>query len=96
MSTLTKNWTPNRKKEVVLKLLSGGDAVSISRDNGISQSQLFEWRDKFIVAGTESLKTRRHDENDKKVRYLERLVGCLTMDNEILKKTELLQRRKIL
>lgn len=95
MSTLLKNWTPNRKKEVVLKILTGGDAVSISRDYGISQSQLFEWRDRFIEANTESLKTRRNDETDKKIRHLERLVGRLSMDNEILKKTEYLQRKKI-
>jgi hypothetical protein len=80
---------------VVMELLRGGEAAEISRTHGISQSELFEWRDRFLEAGKESLKSRSKDpERDKRVRHLERLVGRLTMENEILKKTEQMQRRR--
>jgi transposase len=80
---------------VVMELLRGGEAAEISRTHGISQSELFEWRDRFWEAGKESLKSRSKDpERDKRVRHLERLVGRLTMENEILKKTEQMQRRR--
>jgi transposase-like protein len=71
----------------VIELLRGGEATEISRAHGISQSELFEWRDRFLEAGKESLKSRSKDpERDKKIKHLERMVGRLTMENEILKK----------
>ncbi len=95
MSTQEKKWTLTRKMGVVMELLRGSEAASICRANGISQSQLFEWRDKFIEAGKESLKVRKNNTiQGKKVGELEQLVGRLTMENEILKKTEQIQRRR--
>lgn len=94
MSTLAKKWTSKRKMEVVLQFINGGNAVDLSRENAISQSKLFKWKDSFIQCGTNGLKTAKSTEADKKVRQLERLVGRLTMENEILKKTEELQRKR--
>ena len=79
--------------EVVLELLRGGDAPTISRSHGISQSQLFSWRDKFLEGGRAALRTRRSSPQDSKIRQLERLVGRLTMEKEILKKTEEIRQR---
>jgi transposase len=81
--------------DVVMELLRGGDASEISRSYGISQSELFEWRDRFLEGGKESLKSRNKDpERDKKIKHLERLVGRLTMENEILKKSDEMQRKR--
>jgi transposase-like protein len=79
--------------EVVLELLRGGDAPTISRSHGISQSQLFSWRDRFLEGGRTALRVRRGSPQDSKIRQLERLVGRLAMEKEILKKTEELRQR---
>ena len=87
-STRTVNrWTPTRKAAVVLELLRGGEAVELARRHGLSQAQLFAWRDRFLQAGQAALQTRQ-------VRELERTVGQLTVANELLKKTDELIRQR--
>lgn len=97
-STRTVNrWTPTRKAAVILDLLRGGDAVELARKHGLSQAQLFAWRDRFLAAGQAALKTRRgqiDSERERQVRELERKVGQLTVENEILKKTDALIRQR--
>ena len=97
-STLTVNrWTPTRKAALVLDLLRGGDVVELARRHGLSQAQLFAWRDRFLQAGQAALKTHRgqiDSERERQVRELERKVGQLTVENEILKKTDALIRQR--
>jgi transposase len=90
-------WTPTRKAAVIVELLRGGDAVELARKHGLSQAQLFAWRDRFLEGGQAALKTRRGQselERDRQVRELERKVGQLTLENEILKKTDALIRQR--
>ena len=50
-STLAVNrWTLTRKAAVVLELLRSGDAVELARRHGLSQAQLFAWRDRWLAA----------------------------------------------
>jgi transposase len=97
-STRTLNrWTPTRKAAVVVELLRGGDAVELARKHGLSQAQLFAWRDRFREAGQAALRTRQgraEQERDRRVRELERKVGQLTLENEVLKKTDELIRQR--
>lgn len=89
-STRTLNrWTLTRKAAVVLELLRGGEAVEVARKHGLSQAQLFAWRDRFLEGGQAALRTRRGQgelDRDRQVRELERKVGQLTLENEVLKK----------
>lgn len=94
MTSPDRRWTLDRKMEVVLELLRGGDATALSRSHGISQSQLFAWRDRFLEGGRVALRVRRNSPQDSKIRQLERLVGRLTMEKEILKKTEEIRQNK--
>lgn len=94
MTSPDRKWTLDRKMEVVLELLRGGDATTISRSHGISQSQLFAWRDRFLEGGRAALRVRRSSPQDLKIRQLERLVGRLTMEKEILKKTEQIRQNQ--
>ena len=85
---ILKRWTPTRKTTVVLELLRGGEAVELARRHGLSQAQLFAWRDRFLQAGQAALRTRQgqaEQERDRQVRALQRTVGQLTVANEILK-----------
>ena len=97
-STLTVNrWSITRKAAVILELLRGGDAIELARRHGLSQAQLFAWRDRFLAAGQAALKTRRgqiDSERERQVRELERKVGQLTVENELLKKTDALIRQR--
>jgi transposase len=97
-SAPTRNrWTQARKTAVVLELLRGGEAVELARREGISQAELFSWRDRFLAAGQAALQTRRPRADlaqEQRVRALERKVGQLTLENEILKKTDALIRQR--
>ena len=97
-STRTVNrWTPTRKAALVLELLRGRDAWELARRYELSQAQLFAWRDRFLQAGQAALRTRQgraEQERDRQVRELERRVGQLTLENEILKKTDALIRQR--
>src|SRR5574337_1607959 len=90
-------WIPNPKAAVIVELLRGEDAVELARKHGLSQAQLCVWRDRFLEGGQGALKTRRGQgelERDRQVRELERKVGQLTLENEILKKTDALIGRR--
>jgi len=97
-STRTLNrWTITRKAAVVLELLRGGEAAELARRYGLSQVQLFAWRDRFLEGGQAALKTRRGQldaERERHVRELERKVGQLTLEKELLKKTDALIRQR--
>lgn len=97
-STRTVNrWTPTRKAAVILDLLRGGDAGELARTHGLSQAQLFAWRERFLEGGQAALRTRRGQselERDRQMRELERKVGQLTVENELLKKTDELIRQR--
>jgi transposase-like protein len=97
-STPKRNrWTQARKTAVVLELLRGGDAAELARKHGLSQAQLFSWRERFLAAGQAALKTRRGRaelEQEHRLHALERKVGQLTLENEVLKKTDALIRQR--
>ena len=87
-------WTAKRKSEVVLELLRGAEAAQLARENGIIQSKLFEWRDRFLEGGMSELKfKRRKDPKEKEVSRLERKVGQLTLQVEILQEVARLKKR---
>ena len=88
-----RRWTAKRKTEVVLELLRGVEAAHLARENGISQFQLFEWRDRFLEGGRLQLKfKRRKDPKEKEIGRLERKVGQLTLQVEILQEVARLKK----
>jgi transposase-like protein len=92
-----QRWTQARKTAVVLELLRGGDVAELARQHGLSQAELFSRRDCFLTAGQAALKTRRTRavlEQEHRLQALERKVGQLTLENEILKKTDALIRQR--
>ncbi len=79
-------WSAKRKTEVVLSLFKGADVTELCRKHGISRSRLYNWRDRFIDGGVEHLKCRLagKDSRERQVSRLERKVGQLTLQLEIL------------
>ncbi len=81
---------PDFKAKVVMEILSGEmTTLEASRKYRIKDSLLYRWKSEFwerlpqIYGEKQDLEGRRKDE---KIAELERKVGQLTMDNEILKK----------
>jgi transposase-like protein len=68
----------------VLRLLRGEDLDVVSREMGVTAATLAKWREAFLAAGQEGLKSRPNDHRDEALDKLERKVGQLTMSNELL------------
>ncbi len=84
-----RKFTAQFKLEAVLELLTGHKSVAqICRERAITEKLLYDWKRAFIErgpmifdAGASAL-----SETQARIADLERLVGRLAMENEILKK----------
>ena len=79
-----RRFTAQRKQEVVLRLLRGEALDLLSRELSLPASTLSAWRDSFLKSGLHGLKSKPKDDRDERIRELERKVGQITMDNELL------------
>jgi len=84
-------WTAKRKLGVILECLKGKETVSeVCRKHGISQSMYYEWRNVLLEKGEEALKhggkSKEEFEKDKRIGELERKVGQLSLECDLLKK----------
>ena len=85
-------WRAEEKVQLVLVGLSNQIPVTtLCKLNNVSASMFYEWREKFIARGREGLmnnggRSVREGELEKKVRVLERCIGQLTLEKELLKK----------
>ena len=77
-------FSAKRKREAVLRLLRGDDLDVVSRELGVNGSTLSQWRESFLEGGLGALRTRARDGRDERIRELERKLGQVTMDNELL------------
>jgi transposase-like protein len=78
-------WSARKKADVVMRLLRGESLEEVSRDVKVEAHRLAAWRDDFVAAGMEGLKANPSQPVDRRVRELERKVGELTLDNDILR-----------
>ena len=77
-------FSARRKAEAVLRLLRGEGLEVLSRELGVTAATLSGWREAFLAAGTESLKSRPADARDGEIARLQAKVGEITMANELL------------
>lgn len=78
-------WSARRKADAVMRLLRGESLEEVSRELRVEAHRLAAWRDDFVAGGTEGLKARPGQPEERRVRELERKVGELTLDNDILR-----------
>ena len=78
-------WSAKRKREAVLRLLRGEDLESLSRELRVTTVRLSGWRDEFLAGGEAQLKFRVSSPKDREVHDLQRKLGELMMENELLR-----------
>ena len=78
-------FSSRRKSAAVMRLLRGEELDALSRELGVTAATLAQWRDRFLMGGRASLKSRTTDARDDEVRWLQAKVGEITMENELLR-----------
>jgi len=85
-----RSFSPEFKLDTVMEGLRGEKSIAqICREREISETLYHKWKATFQERATDIFADRRSgkvDEQEKQVAELERLVGRLTMEVEILKK----------
>lgn len=85
---IRRKFSAEYKARLVLELLSGQrSAADIARKEHLKDTLLHEWRAQFLErAPTVFSEPAPSHEAEQKVAELERLIGQLTIENEVLKK----------
>ncbi len=90
-------WSARRKEEVVLRLLRGESLDLLARETGQPAGVISGWREEFLAAGREGLKSRSRPVEERELAEAQRKIGELSMDLDIaralLEETERRPRR---
>src|SRR5215213_1085110 len=78
-------WSARRKEGVVLRLLRGESLDALARECRVAAGTLSSWREEFLAAGREGLKSRPRPEEDRRLVEAQRKIGELSMDLDILR-----------
>ncbi len=78
-------WSARRKEDVVLRLLRGESLDGLARETGQAAGTLSRWREEFLAAGREGLKSRPRPVEDRQLADAQRKIGELALDNDILR-----------
>lgn len=85
-----RTFTPDFKLEAVLDMMRGEKTIAqICRERDITESLLYTWRDAFFERAPAIFTDQRSNVSDpqaERIAELERMVGRLTMEIEVLKK----------
>ena len=88
-SNAIKRWTAKRRTALVLELLKGQTTASeAARRHGLKVSEIEQWKAKFLTGAENALRSRPRDDEamkDAEIKKLQRKVGELVMDIDILK-----------
>ena len=77
-------YSAKRKRAAVLRLLRGEDLDLVSREAGVNGATLSGWREAFLEGGLGALRARAADDRDERLSVLERKLGQVVMENELL------------
>ncbi len=78
-------WSARRKEEVVLRLLRGESLDGLARETGQPAGTLSRWREEFLAAGREGLKSWPRPVEERQLADAQRKIGELALDNDILR-----------
>jgi len=78
-------WSARRKEGVVLRLLRGESLDALAREHRVAAGTISGWREEFLAAGREGLKSRPRPEEDRRLVQAQRKIGELSMDLDLLR-----------
>jgi hypothetical protein len=78
-------WRARRKEQAVLRLLRGESLDLLARETGQPAGRIAGWREEFLEAGREGLKSRPAAEGDRRLLAAQRKVGELQLELDILR-----------
>lgn len=78
-----ERFSAKRKSEVVLCMLRGEDLDALSRELRVPVPDLAAWRDAFLAAGQQGLRSRQGDPLERQLKDALAKVGELTMRIEL-------------
>src|SRR2546427_9740008 len=77
-------WSARRKEQVVLRLLRGESLDLLARETGQPAGRIAGWREEFLEAGREGVKSRPAPEGDRRLGAAQRKGGELQLEVQIL------------
>jgi transposase-like protein len=87
-----RTYSAEYKLDTVMEGIRGEKSIAqICRERGIKDTLYYKWRDIFTEHAKEIFETQRstaQQKREERIAELERMVGKLAMENEILKKAK--------
>ena len=87
-----RKYSTEFKLDTVMEGIRGKKSIAqICRERGIKDTLYYKWRDIFLERAAEIFEDRRntaHQEKEDRIAELERMVGKLALEKEILKKAK--------
>jgi len=84
-----QRWTSKRRAALVLSILKGETSVQeAARKHGLTVSEIEDWKERFLLAAENALRSRPKDEEalkDERIKKLERKIGEMVLDMDILR-----------
>ena len=84
-----QRWTSKLRAALVLSILKGETSVQeAARKHGLTVAEIEDWRERFLLAAENALRSRPKDEEalkDERIKKLERKIGALVLDMDILR-----------
>jgi hypothetical protein len=84
-----QRWTSKRRAALVLSILKGEtSAQEAARKHGLTVAEIEDWKERFLLAAENALRSRPKDEEalkDERIKKLERKIGELVLDMDILR-----------
>jgi len=84
-----KRWTAKRRVALVLEILRGETTVAeAARRHSLTVAEIEQWKERFLSGAENALRSRPMDDEalkDQEIKRLQRKVGELVMDIDILK-----------
>jgi transposase len=77
-------WSARRKEHVVLRLLRGESLDQLARETNQPAGRIASWREEFLAAGREGLKSRPLLAEERALQEAQRKIGELSMQVDIL------------
>jgi transposase-like protein len=84
-----QRWTSKRRAALVMSILKGETSVQeAARKHGLTVAEIEDWKERFLLAAENALRSRPKDEEalkDERIKKLERKIGEMVLDMDILR-----------